>query len=85
MGMTTHSATHYRVVCSLCAADSYRCPERHTEVDVRFRVVKAFERAGWFQDADGSVPSHDSRRRGSPRDYGEGTWYCAACRRRGIR
>lgn len=78
MPMTTHAATHYKVVCSRCGVDAEVCPQRQTDLDVWLRAVRAFERAGWHQDIDHSRRSHG---RNDERTHGGGTWYCPKCAR----
>jgi hypothetical protein len=76
--MTTHNATHYRVVCSRCRKDAEVCPQRQTDLDVWLRVVRAFERAGWYQDID---QSRRSNSRNAQATYGGGKWFCPDCAR----
>jgi hypothetical protein len=44
--MTTKPSTHHKVACSRCGKDAEVCPQRRTDIDVWFRAVRAFERAG---------------------------------------
>jgi hypothetical protein len=76
MPMTTHAATHYRVVCSCCSTDAEVCPQRQTDLDVWLRAVRAFERAGWHQDID---RAHRTHGRHDQETYGSGKWFCPAC------
>jgi hypothetical protein len=74
--VTTHPATHYKVVCSRCGADAEVCPQRQTDLDVWLRAVRAFERAGWHQDID---QSHRTHGRNDQTTYGSGKWFCPKC------
>ncbi len=76
MPVSTRHATHYIVVCSRCRTDAEVCPRRQTDLDVWFRAVSAFERAGWHQDIDRSRRAHA---RNDARNFGDGKWYCPEC------
>ena len=79
MPITTHSATHYRVICFACRKRAEVCPRRARDLDMHERAVQALMHAGWHQEP--TSEEFKEKQRGLSRAMGRGRWYCTACKR----
>jgi hypothetical protein len=73
--LSSKTAYHFTVDCSVCGATAEVCP-RKGPPDALMRAGSAFRTAGWHLDASHTVKPCETH---SDFEYGVGSWYCAAC------